>query len=167
MNSTELRRDCERRRESTPAADPASTGGKRAAGGDRLRLQDSGHGRCRQEVRMRRLLRTRTPPVRKSHEGRLRIAGRVATGTVKDDLHDIGKNLVASMLEGGGFEVHDLGAGVPPEEFVEAARSHKADSATLPPQCVIFGAMNPSRTSGCSPAMRLRHMRNCSPTTAG
>src|ERR1039458_6762324 len=40
-------------------------------------------------------------------------------------------------------------------------------SATLPPQCVIFGATNPSRTSGCSPAMHRRHMRNCSPTTAG
>ncbi len=42
-------------------------------------------------------------------------AGRVAIGTVKGDLHDIGKNLVASMLEGGGFEVVDLGADVPPE----------------------------------------------------
>lgn len=45
---------------------------------------------------------------------------RVAIGTVKGDLHDIGKNLVASMLEGGGFEVHDLGADVGPEKFVEA-----------------------------------------------
>jgi len=48
--------------------------------------------------------------------------GRVAIGTVKGDLHDIGKNLVASMLEGGGFEVTDLGADVPPEKFVEAVR---------------------------------------------
>jgi corrinoid protein of di/trimethylamine methyltransferase len=46
--------------------------------------------------------------------------GRVAIGTVKGDLHDIGKNLVASMLEGGGFEVLDLGADVPPEKFIEA-----------------------------------------------
>lgn len=46
--------------------------------------------------------------------------GRVAIGTVKGDLHDIGKNLVASMLEGGGFEVVDLGADVPPEKFIEA-----------------------------------------------
>jgi corrinoid protein of di/trimethylamine methyltransferase len=58
-------------------------------------------------------------------------AGRVVIGTVKGDLHDIGKNLVASMLEGGGFEVVDLGADVPPERFVDAARSHKADIVCL------------------------------------
>jgi 5-methyltetrahydrofolate--homocysteine methyltransferase len=49
-------------------------------------------------------------------------AGRVAIGTVKGDLHDIGKNLVASMLEGGGFEVTDLGTDVPPGQFVEAVK---------------------------------------------
>ena len=43
-------------------------------------------------------------------------------GTVQGDLHDIGKNLVASMLEGGGFQVVDLGVDVPPEKFVEAAK---------------------------------------------
>ncbi len=48
--------------------------------------------------------------------------GRVVIGTVQGDLHDIGKNLVASMLEGGGFHVVDLGVNVPPERFVEAAR---------------------------------------------
>src|SRR5471032_2386952 len=48
--------------------------------------------------------------------------GRVVIGTVKGDLHDIGKNLVASMLEGGGFQVVDLGVDVPPERFVEAAK---------------------------------------------
>lgn len=48
--------------------------------------------------------------------------GRVVIGTVQGDLHDIGKNLVASMLEGGGFEVVDLGVDVPPERFVEAAK---------------------------------------------
>src|SRR3989304_209138 len=46
--------------------------------------------------------------------------GRVVIGTVQGDLHDIGKNLVASMLEGGGFQVIDLGVDVPPEKFVEA-----------------------------------------------
>jgi 5-methyltetrahydrofolate--homocysteine methyltransferase len=45
---------------------------------------------------------------------------RVAIGTVKGDLHDIGKNLVAAMLEGGGFEVIDLGTDVPVEKFVSA-----------------------------------------------
>jgi corrinoid protein of di/trimethylamine methyltransferase len=49
--------------------------------------------------------------------------GRVAIGTVKGDLHDIGKNLVASMLEGGGFEVVDLGADVPPEKFIDAVNN--------------------------------------------
>jgi 5-methyltetrahydrofolate--homocysteine methyltransferase len=49
-------------------------------------------------------------------------AGRVVIGTVQGDLHDIGKNLVASMLEGGGFQVVDLGVDVPPEKFVEAAQ---------------------------------------------
>jgi 5-methyltetrahydrofolate--homocysteine methyltransferase len=48
--------------------------------------------------------------------------GRVVIGTVQGDLHDIGKNLVASMLEGGGFQVIDLGVDVPPERFVEAAK---------------------------------------------
>ena len=48
--------------------------------------------------------------------------GRVVIGTVQGDLHDIGKNLVASMLEGGGFKVVDLGVDVPPEKFVEAAQ---------------------------------------------
>ena len=58
-------------------------------------------------------------------------AGRVVIGTVKGDLHDIGKNLVASMLEGGGFEVIDLGADVAPERFVEAANTHKAQLVAL------------------------------------
>jgi len=52
----------------------------------------------------------------------VKSAGKVAIGTVKGDLHDIGKNLVAMMLEGAGFEIVDLGADVPPEKFVEAAR---------------------------------------------
>ena len=48
--------------------------------------------------------------------------GRVVIGTVKGDLHDIGKNLVSSMLEGGGFEVIDLGADVGADKFVAAVR---------------------------------------------
>jgi corrinoid protein of di/trimethylamine methyltransferase len=54
-------------------------------------------------------------------------AGRVVIGTVKGDLHDIGKGLVASMLEGGGFEVVDLGVDVPPEKFVSQAKQSGAD----------------------------------------
>ncbi|HTX39154.1 MAG TPA: corrinoid protein [Bryobacteraceae bacterium] len=58
-------------------------------------------------------------------------AGRVVIGTVKGDLHDIGKNLVAAMLEGGGFEVIDLGADVAPERFVEAAAARHANLVAL------------------------------------
>jgi 5-methyltetrahydrofolate--homocysteine methyltransferase len=46
----------------------------------------------------------------------------VVIGTVKGDLHDIGKNLVATMLEGGGFEVTDIGVNVTPEQFVAAVK---------------------------------------------
>jgi 5-methyltetrahydrofolate--homocysteine methyltransferase len=49
-------------------------------------------------------------------------AGTVAIGTVQGDLHDIGKNLVAMMLEGSGFEIMDLGVDVPAERFVQAIR---------------------------------------------
>jgi 5-methyltetrahydrofolate--homocysteine methyltransferase len=48
-------------------------------------------------------------------------------GTVKGDLHDIGKNLVCMMAEGAGFEVHDLGVDIPVERFVAAAKEHEAD----------------------------------------
>jgi 5-methyltetrahydrofolate--homocysteine methyltransferase len=57
--------------------------------------------------------------------------GRVVIGTVKGDLHDIGKNLVAAMLEGGGFEVIDLGADVAPERFIEATRKSNAELVAL------------------------------------
>ena len=57
--------------------------------------------------------------------------GRVVIGTIKGDLHDIGKNLVASMLEGGGFEVIDLGADVAPERFIEAAATKNANLVAL------------------------------------
>jgi 5-methyltetrahydrofolate--homocysteine methyltransferase len=55
-------------------------------------------------------------------EAEVKSAGKVAIGTVKGDLHDIGKNLVAMMLEGAGFEVNDLGVDVTPEVFVKAAQ---------------------------------------------
>lgn len=58
-------------------------------------------------------------------------AGRVVIGTVKGDLHDIGKNLVASMLEGGGFEVIDLGADVAPEKFIQAVQEKNAQIVAL------------------------------------
>ncbi len=57
--------------------------------------------------------------------------GRVAIGTVKGDLHDIGKNLVAAMLEGGGFEVYDLGVDVSPEKFVAAVHEKNVNLVAL------------------------------------
>jgi 5-methyltetrahydrofolate--homocysteine methyltransferase len=57
--------------------------------------------------------------------------GRVAIGTVKGDLHDIGKNLVASLLEGGGFEVIDLGVNVPPEKFIATITEKQANIVAM------------------------------------
>ncbi len=57
--------------------------------------------------------------------------GKVVIGTVKGDLHDIGKNLVAMMLEGGGYDVIDLEVDVPAEKFVEAAQSQGAQVVAL------------------------------------
>ena len=63
-----------------------------------------------------------------------KLSAKVVTGTVKGDLHDIGKNLVASMLEGGGFEVVDLGTDVSTERFVAAVKE-------LKPQFVCMSAL--------------------------
>jgi len=51
--------------------------------------------------------------------------GKIVIGTVQGDLHDIGKNLVAMMMEGAGFEVIDLGVDVSPEKFVDAVKTHQ------------------------------------------
>ncbi|MBI2951016.1 corrinoid protein [bacterium] len=59
-------------------------------------------------------------------EAKVEPLGRAAIGTVKGDLHDIGKNLVAMMLEGAGFEIIDLGIDVSPEKFIEAVRERRA-----------------------------------------
>lgn len=57
--------------------------------------------------------------------------GKLVIGTVKGDLHDIGKNLVASMLEGCGFEVINLGVDISSEQFVAAVKEHHADILCL------------------------------------
>jgi 5-methyltetrahydrofolate--homocysteine methyltransferase len=64
-------------------------------------------------------------------EADVKVAGKVAIGTVKGDLHDIGKNLVAMMLEGAGFEIIDLGTDVPADRFVEAVRTRGADMVAM------------------------------------
>ncbi len=57
--------------------------------------------------------------------------GKMVVGTVQGDLHDIGKNLVAMMVEGAGFEIIDLGTDVEPDSFVEAVRDSKAELVGL------------------------------------
>ena len=61
----------------------------------------------------------------------IKSAGKVVIGTVKGDLHDIGKNLVAMMLEGAGFEIIDLGTDVSPEKFINAVRENKPDLVAM------------------------------------
>ncbi len=66
--------------------------------------------------------------------GKMKSIAKVVLGTVKGDLHDIGKNLVGMMLEGFGVEVIDLGVDVSPEKFVEALKTHQ-------PQFVCMSAL--------------------------
>lgn len=60
-------------------------------------------------------------------DGELVSKGKIILGTVKGDLHDIGKNLVGMMLESNGYDVFDLGVDIPPEEFIESAKEKGAD----------------------------------------
>jgi 5-methyltetrahydrofolate--homocysteine methyltransferase len=60
-------------------------------------------------------------------EGGVKMVGKVLLGTVKGDLHDIGKNLVGMMCEGAGFEVKDIGKDVSPESFVDAVKEFEPD----------------------------------------
>lgn len=64
-------------------------------------------------------------------ESNVKSVGKVVIGTVKGDLHDIGKNLVGMMLEGAGFEVVDLGTDVAPEKFVESVRQSDAQIVAM------------------------------------
>jgi 5-methyltetrahydrofolate--homocysteine methyltransferase len=61
----------------------------------------------------------------------VQFSGRVVIGTVKGDLHDIGKNLVSLMLEGAGFQVKDLGSDVTPEKYIEAVRDSNANIVAM------------------------------------
>jgi len=58
-------------------------------------------------------------------QANVQSSGKVVIGTVKGDLHDIGKNLVAMMLEGAAYEIVDLGTDVSPDKFVEAVKTHQ------------------------------------------
>jgi 5-methyltetrahydrofolate--homocysteine methyltransferase len=71
-------------------------------------------------------------PALKSED--VKSSGKVVIGTVKGDLHDIGKNLVAMMMEGAGFEIIDLGTDTSPDKFICAIREHK-------PQIIAMSAL--------------------------
>lgn len=64
-------------------------------------------------------------------EGDIRVIGKVIIGTVKGDLHDIGKNLVAMMLESAGFDVNNLGTDVSPDKFIEEVKDKDANMLCL------------------------------------
>ena len=76
--------------------------------------------------------------------------GKVVIGTVKGDIHDIGKNLVAMMLEGAGFEVIDLGINTPVEQYLEALEEHQPEilglsallTTTMPYMKVVVDTLN-------------------------
>lgn len=76
--------------------------------------------------------------------------GIIVIGTVRNDMHDIGKNLVALLLNSSGFQVHDLGVDVTPDKFVEAVKNYKPDilalsallTTTLPEMEEVIGVLN-------------------------
>ena len=82
--------------------------------------------------------------------------GKIVIGTVQGDLHDIGKNLVAMMMEGAGFEVIDLGVDVSPEKFVDAVKRHKPNlvglsallTTTMPKMQTTMDALNEAGLRG-------------------
>lgn len=71
------------------------------------------------------------------------ILGKVVIGTVKGDIHNLGKNLVAAMLRGAGFEVHDIGVDKPPEKFIEKIREVEADLVGL--SCLLTTTLDSMR----------------------
>ena len=83
-------------------------------------------------------------------------AGTVVLGTVRGDLHDIGKNLVGMMLEGAGFEVVDLGVDVPSEKFIQTAKEKNASiiglsallTTTMPAMKEVIDVLNKSELKG-------------------
>ena len=86
--------------------------------------------------------------------------GTVVIGTVKGDIHDIGKNLVAMMLEGAGFEVIDLGINTPVEQYLEALEEHKPEilgmsallTTTMPYMKVVIDTMEEKGIRDDSPS---------------
>jgi 5-methyltetrahydrofolate--homocysteine methyltransferase len=93
-------------------------------------------------------------------EGDSKATGKAVIGTVKGDLHDVGKNLVILMLESAGFEVVDLGIDVPPEKFVKTIREEHPDilglSALLTTTIDMLGkTIDAIRESGCREGLKI------------
>lgn len=95
-------------------------------------------------------------PILKKEGAKRKKAGSVVIGTVAGDIHDIGKNIVSSMLFASGFEVIDLGKDVPTETFIQAVREHNPDilgmsallSTSLPSQKDIIEALKRENLRG-------------------
>ena len=108
-------------------------------------------------------------PALRARGGEHVAKGRVVIGTVQGDVHDIGKTLVATLLQAHGFEVHDLGADVSVDAFVERARAVGADivaasallTTTMPAQRELVTAV---AAAGLAPAVKV--LVGGSPTTA-
>jgi 5-methyltetrahydrofolate--homocysteine methyltransferase len=102
---------------------------------------------------MRGCLETLKPHLEEGESG---TRGTVVIGTVEGDVHDIGKNLVAMMLEGAGFTVHNLGTGISPAAFVAAAKEHAADivcmsallTTTMPKMAATIDALEAAGMRG-------------------
>lgn len=76
-------------------------------------------------------------------EGEVEKLGKIVLGTVKDDIHDIGKDIFKAFVQAAGFEVIDIGVDAPAEKFVEAVKEHKPDIVGM--SCLITAGINPMK----------------------
>jgi len=94
-----------------------------------------------------------SPHLRRQKASRM---GTVVIGTVKEDIHDLGKNIVSSMLMGSGFEIHDVGVDVPPEKFINKVKEVDADIlamsalllTTMPEMKVVIDELEKAKLKG-------------------
>jgi len=86
----------------------------------------------------KKIMEVLEPELRKTIEGEK--LGNILIATVKNDIHDIGKNLVASMLNAAGFEISDLGVNVPPETLCDWMKSHPTDIVAL--SCLLTSTVD-------------------------
>ena len=106
-------------------------------------------------------------PLLSAHDSGVQPAGVLLMGTVRGDLHDIGKNLVGMMAEGAGFEVHDIGVDQSIEKFLAASEKYKPDIIGM--SALLTTTMTYMKTviDGFEKAGRLSHPRPSAPHPAG